>query len=312
MEDKTDIGAKIRRSDAFKSLQSEKAVSDCLKKYGWGVLQSPYYVDPKTAKARELDVTGSAYWRKDRKSGDLIARVNLFVEVKSNSDYHILCGGPAKVQTHFNANEHWLGYSEETTRRIEELLSRSNLGFEQIKKILQRIERIAFPSDTMRTSTLRIDPPAASENYSAFRETNGTAEKELDNSVLWRAVLALRSAIQAAQIDIIDGFIGDLATDLEAARRSKSAVENGLSSVESHACRLNLYVPIVVIQSRIWSASDELPKEMKWARLVQYNTFGSPDGWIDVVQSRHFEHYVDAITKHFKSAFKRSRAKRWM
>lgn len=312
MEDSATIEKKISRSEAFKSLRSEMKVAECLERYGWNVRHSPYYIDPKTGKAREIDVTGSAYWNKPLKSGQLSVRVNLFVEVKSNSDFHILCAGPSGKQSSFNANEHWLGYSEETMDRIESSLHNFNLNFDSVKKILHHVEKIAFPRSTMRTSSLRIAPPPATALFSAFRETNGSGEKDLDNSVLWRAVQALRSAVQGSQADLIDALESDLETDLEAARRTKEPIERALFSVESHACRLNLYLPIVVLQSRIWSAHADEPHELKWVRLVQYDTFGGTSGWVDVVNDRHFEQYIHEISKHFVSAFTKARAVRQM
>lgn len=312
MEDCTTIEKKLGRSDAYRSLRSEKVISSCVERHGWRSRQGPYYTDAKTGKSREIDLVGSAYWKKSLKSGDLVARVNLFIEVKSNSDFHVVCAGAADHQKHFNSNEHWIGYSQEALNRIESALTKFNMGFEQVKKILQRVENIAFPRNIMRTSSLRISPHPASESYSAFRETNGSTEKDLDNSVLWRAVLALKSAIQSAQADLVDGLLGDLATDLEVARRKNKPFESMLLSVESNACRLNLYVPVVVIQSRIWSADGEVPRELEWVRLVQYSTFGAAEGWVDVVNQRHFDKYIEAVSAHYGSAFKRSRAKRWM
>lgn len=219
MTDHPSLIEKIRSSEAYRSLRAEQDVASCLTRHGWSATHSPYYVDLKTDKPRELDVTGSAYWHKPRKSGDIVARVNLFVEVKTNSDFHILCAGPVAAQSQFGANEYWIGYSEETQSRIESLLTRLRVDHDGIKQFLHAAETVAFPRHTMRTSVLRVDPPPIGNSFSAFRETNGKTEKDIDNSVLWRAASALRSAIHSAQNGLVDALESDLAIDLEYSRR---------------------------------------------------------------------------------------------
>lgn len=71
-------------------------------------------------------------------------------------------------------------------------------------------------------------------------------------------------------------------------------------------------MPVVVLQSRIWSAHSTEPEELKWFRLVQYSTFGGAEDWIDVVNQRHLEEYLEASSRYFERAFRKVRAKRWM
>lgn len=312
MTDQTSLNEIIKRSDAYKSLRAEQDVNACLVRLGWRTTQSPYYLDKKTGKLRELDIVASGYWLKPLKAGDLIAKVSIFVEVKTNSDFHILCSGVAAKPFAFESNEHWIGYSEEAGRKIEERLSRFNLENETVLDFIHHVEKIAFPKHTMRTSALRLKPPPVEHCFSAFRETNGKSEKDLDNSVLWRATLALRSAVQSAQEELNESLATDLATDLEAARREKLPFQSATGTIEQHACSLNLYLPIVVIQSRIWSAQSANPEELKWIRLVQYGTFGNTQDWVDVVNFNHLEEYMNAQSKYFDRLFRKARAKRWM
>ena len=177
---------------------------------------------------------------------------------------------------------------------------------------LHKVERVAFPRHKMRTSTLRIEPPPVEHCFSAFRETNGKSEKDLDNSVLWRAVLALRSAVASSKAERIDGLACDFNVDLEVARRQKLPFKSALGTIDIHARSIYLYLPIVIIQSRIWSAHSTNPEELRWARLIQNGTFGDTQDWVDVVNFSYLEEYLRTQSNHFEYAFRKARAKRWI
>lgn len=247
MTDRASINEVLKGSEAYKSLRAEQEVAACLGRLGWCTTQSPYYLDGKTGKLRELDIVATGYWQKPRKAGDLVAKVNLFIEVKTNSDFHILCAGSTAKPSAFESNEYWIGYSEETLKRVEEQLSRFHMEHEEVLNFLHKVERVAFPRHTMRTSVLRLEPPPVIHCFSAFRETNGKADKDLDNSVLWRAVSALRSAVASSKAERMDGLAVDLSSDLEVARRLKLPFQSAMYTIDSHARSINLYLPIVVI-----------------------------------------------------------------
>jgi hypothetical protein len=312
MTGRMDISQLLKSSEAYRSLKAEQDVAACLARLGWQTTQSPYYVDGKTTKPRELDVAASGYWKKPRKAGDLVARVDLLIEVKTNSDFHILCAGQTSGPFGFAGNEHWMGYSEETRTKLEEQLSRFQLKNNEILDFIHKVERVAFPRHTMRTSVLRVKPPPIEYCFSAFRETNGKTDKELDNSVLWRATMALRSAVVSAKVERVDGLAIDMATDLEVARRRKLPFKSAMGTINRHACMINFYLPIVVMESRIWSTQSAEPEELKWVRLIQFGTFGNMQDWVDVVNLNHFEEYLQTQTEYFGRAFGRARAKRWI
>lgn len=312
MTDRASINEILKGSEAYKSLRAEQEVAACLGRLGWHATQSPYYLDGKTGKSRELDIVATGYWRKLRKAGDLVAKISLFIEVKTNSDFHILCAGSTAKPSTFGNNEYWIGYSEEARKRIEEQLSRFHMEHEEILNFLHKVERVAFPRHTMRTSVLRLEPPPVIHCFSAFRETNGKSDKDLDNSVLWRAASALRSAVSSSKAERTDGLAGDLSVDLEVARRQKLPFQSAMGTIDRHTCSINLYLPIVVIQSRIWSAQLTDPEELRWARLIQFGTFGDTQDWVDVVNFNHIEEYLRTQSEYFEHAFRKVRAKRWI
>lgn len=305
-----DLTKMIASSDAYRSLVAERDVATHLRTLGWRSSQSPYYTDILTGKAREIDVIATRYWEKPRKSRDILARVNLFVEVKSARDFHILCAGEAASQCSFGSNEHWLGYSSKALVRIEERLLAFRLEHALVKRFMHRVEQIAFPRNTMRTASLRAKPVNAQYCFSAFRETNGKLEKDLDNSVLWRAASALRSSVRSAQNDIVEAMLEDINIDLEVAcRRKIDPIEMASGTIERHACTLNLYSPAIIVDSYLWSAQDDNPLEIEWFRFVQLGTYGELLWWVDVVNRRYLNNYFQALSKHFEEFFRTVRAK---
>lgn len=312
MKDRASLNEILKGSEAYKSLRAEQEVTACLVRLGWRTTQSPYYLDGKTGKFRELDIVASKYWGKPRKAGDLVAKVSLFIEVKTNSDFHILCAGPTAKPFAFGNNEYWIGYSEETRKRVEEQLSRFHMEREEVLNFLHKVEKVSFPKHTMRTSVLRLKPPPVEHCFSAFRETNGKSDKDLDNSVLWRAASALRSAVESAKAARMDGLAIDLSTDLEVARRQGQPFQYAMDTIDRHACAIHLYLPIVVIQSRIWSTQLAEPEELRWVRLVQFGTFGDAQGWVDVINFNHVEEYLRTQSEYFERAFRKAHAKRWI
>lgn len=300
----------LKGSEAYKSLRVEQEVAACVAQLGWITTQSPYYLDVKTGKLRELDIVATGYWQKPNKTGDLLAKVNLFIEVKTNSDFHILCAGSIAKSPPFENNEYWIGYSQETLAKIEQQLGRFHMEHEEILNFLHKVEMIAFPQDAMRTSILRLKPPPIKHCFSAFRETNGKSDKDLDNSVLWRAASALRSAVASSKAERMEGLAGDLGTDLEVARRLRLPFQSAMGTIDIHVRTINLFLPIVVIQSRIWSTLGNDPEELKWVRLIQFGTFGDTQDWVDVVNYNHVEEYLRTQSEYFENSFKKVRAKR--
>jgi hypothetical protein len=309
MEGSQPFEVQLASSDAFRAFRAEHAVVEAAREHRWPVSHGPLYLDSLTNKLRELDVAGRRIWKKPRKSGEIYARVHLLVEVKSASGYHVLCAGAAPWHGRFGENEYWIGYCEQSQRAMASVAEEFGLTPEQTREFIHKAEKICFPRHTMLTSVLRICPMPVEHCYSAFREANLKAEKELDNSVLWRAVSALRSAIASERLASIEAVVSDLRIDMEVARRHKKPISTYTFGVESRGSAIDLYIPVVVIGSRLWSAAGASPEELKWFRLVEKTLSGDSTRWTDVVNERYFGDYLARLGDHLGRQFKRARAK---
>ena len=78
-------------------------------------------------------------------------------------------------------------------RLVTELVTRGAKP-RQVESFLERVQSLAYPKHRWRTLPVRIDDPEVERRYSAFRETTIGATRDLDSSVLWKAVCQLQSA----------------------------------------------------------------------------------------------------------------------
>ncbi len=303
MADSKTLEEKLAASEAFRTLRAEREVVDALTRHGWDARHSPFYRDGVTGKFRELDATARRIWHSVERKPPITARVHLFVEVKSAREFHILCASAAASSRRFQANEYWLGYCEDTLAQLAGAAAEFGLKPSQVKDFIHGVEKICFPKHTMRVAPFRIDAMPAVNSYSAFRETNIGAEKDLENSVLWRALTGVRSAITRSKSEMVEGIVGDARVDMEVARRNRKGPLAYTGVIESRASAIDLYVPIVVIESRLWSAERESPAELPWFRLVENTLYGGSENWADVVNNRHLDSYLAALSEYFGGTF---------
>lgn len=302
MTESNPIDKKLAHSDAFHSIRAEHTALNTLHAHGWQPVHSPYYKDMISEKIREFDLAGRQIWRKKIKDKELIARINIYVEVKSASAFHILCAGKT-AQHSFGNNEYWPGYCDETKLKIQSALDSYGISLPKSRDYIHKLEKLIFPKSTMLTAPIRITPMPAEQCYSAFRETDTKNEKDLDNSVLWRAISVLRSAINSAKNRSINNLLSNFMLDLEVCRRQKIDFDLALNSVEASSRAIDFYIPLVLIESRLWSALNHEPEEIPWFRFVQHNTYDSSGNWTDVINSKHLDSYLSELSLYLEKTF---------
>lgn len=310
MSRSSELLTKLINSSAYRSIRAEQDVVACLRSHKWLASQSPFYRDSTTGKTREIDAVGIRSWEKKRKNDSISAQTNLYIEVKSAKDSHLLLSGSTKAPDQFKSNEYWIGYDEETIEAVSRMLDKVGFDNEMTRKFLHGLEKTAFPRDTMRTSELRVAPYPDVQCFSAFRETNIGADKDLDNSVLWRAFTALRSAVDSKKKQLIEHLISDLSLDIEVAQRDNDdPIDAGFFTIERRSSHIKFFHPIVVIDSMLWSVVDGQPIELPWFRFVQINSDGHVEWWCDVVNSSSFGKLSDSMTKYYERTFRHIRTK---
>ncbi|WP_447731521.1 hypothetical protein [Aeromonas veronii] len=299
MTESKPIDKKLAQSDAFHSIKAEHTALNILNTHGWKPIHSPYYKDMISGKLRELDLAGRQIWCKNIGKHELIARIHIYVEIKSAPAFHILCAGET-AQHSFGNNEYWPGYCDETKLKIQSALDSYGISLSKSRDYLHKLDKLIFPKSTMLTAPIRIQPMPADECYSAFRETDTNKEKDLDNSVLWRAISTLNSAINSAKNESINKLLSNFTLELEMCRRKKADLTLSLGAVESHSRIIDFYIPLVLIESRLWSALNHDPEEIPWFRFVQNNTYGASGNWTDVINLKYLDTYLSDLAKYLE------------
>src|ERR1043165_656469 len=90
MSTQTQLDEKLAGCASANSLRMEASVAQILQKLRWSTVQGPYYNDPLTGKAREIDVVGQQLWRHSGSVPDRRSTIQFVVECKSIKGWHIL------------------------------------------------------------------------------------------------------------------------------------------------------------------------------------------------------------------------------
>lgn len=291
-----DIKTKLINSDSISNIFTELRVYELLKQNKWRVIHSPYYLDPETNKLRETDVCARQIW--ETKKGKIKLRFNLISECKSLKDYHIL--GTCltdNLLTITSYTEYWLGLeSYKHYSSLKAILSKNPKFNTSLDKFINEVDKKAFPNDLMTISNLRFNKPLCDIPVcNSFKETNIGSEKNLENSVVWKAGLSLNSVIQSC----INKNWKNLDSNLNAGYLYENLEEythNLWFYVESELNVLEVYHPVLIVDSNLWIIQEGQLIETPYFRLIQSNYLGHIKRWFDVVSLANSETYFETLT----------------
>src|SRR5205823_685038 len=145
-------------------------------------------------------------------------------------------------------------------------------------------------------------PMAAPHVASTFTETNTNSAKDIDISVLWRAISSVRSAAIAARNRAHKTAFQILTTESDAGR----PIPMNLMMQWNHASReVNIWQYVVARGGQLWALGGTDVAPIKWARLVRMQD-GRRDSWYDVATYAAAPSYFRDITAHFASCLERN------
>lgn len=299
---------KIIKSTSWNSLLAERQVSDILAKHKWHSVHSSYYADPDTNKLREIDVVARQTWVRKGKNTNNYAQLAMVIECKSAAGYHVIT---STINEPKWATPHkvWIGMEDEFTLPITKALVSAGLCDDEITKVLNIFKKKAYPNQVMKGRSLVIDPLPAPFHTCGYRETNLGSEKELDNSVVWKAHLTLSSTLRSMRDGNIDIALADLPLFVEGARRHKlDVVQEAVDHLLIGLSIIYLYHPVIVVDAPIWAINNDLPQRIGWCRFHRQSAYGHSDWWFDLVNSEAFPSYANDTTLHYAKAFRHARA----
>jgi hypothetical protein len=311
MNEHENVATKLLRSVAVRSLQAEQEVADLLSNADWSADHGHVYKDPDTGKIREIDVFAYRDHSRSRRQRTQSVGLRVLVEVKSIREFHLVFAPRLTVEEMLRyvlgdsdaGNYEWIGWHEGA---LASALDTATAAPADVASTIRLFRRACFnKSGGMRASEMLLPPPEIQYRSSAFRETNVGTEKDVDASVLWRALLTLDSAVAAEKIDTIRAQVDQIARKASAASllqesMTDAAEEDILDCVGFVA----VYHPIVVVESRLWMSVGGELKEIQNCRFFRRDG-DQPDRWYDVVTLSSFPAFVSELTSHYDAQLRK-------
>jgi hypothetical protein len=308
----SDFERKLATCASANSLRMEAAIATTLRKLRWLPEQSAYYLDPATAKPREIDVAARQFWRRSTSAGERDAVISLIVECKSIKGWNLLFYPARPLKRHDRRSEYWFGAEIEFhPDRIVAALSGAGMSVEEIShtRELLRIQLINRSADDR---WFILDVPSPKERATAFRETNVESEKdEIDKSVLWRAMQATQSALNSIlhssfEASIANIKLGLLLEEYNPANKPVAAALWAFKELQ----RTSHFHPVVVVEAPLRVLAGATLRKVPWLRLEQRMFSAEDDRWVDVVNVEAFATYAAYISREYEKGMRAAHGRR--
>jgi len=297
-----DLGTKLRLSRSIESLAAEQTVAAELNELGWCASHGMFYVDPVTAKSRELDVIAYQIWQTDEP--EMACTIRTLIECKSAKDFHLVFASTPQNMSRNILTSWWIG-DPLVTSEVFSALGSSGIGAMELAELRHECDAMVHLSDSLDPLPLRT-----SRVGTTFRETSIGGEKDLENSVLWRAILTLRSASDALRLRQTETRKEQLVrAALDAridGRPIRAELQAEFQMLLSHR---EYYQRVVVIESTLWILSDGALVRVPWCRFEQRDAWDKAYEWVDVVTREAFRDYAQQFTSQFANILAKQGAK---
>jgi hypothetical protein len=285
---------KLINSSAINSLRQELNIFKKLKRLGWGVEHSPYYLDTSTGKYREIDISARKYWirKKEEDIEKFSFGINFIIECKSINNYQIVVCNEQNSESGSYLENNWIGDDGQNNYpKTIKLLQKHNIKDSDIQETLKAFHKQLFPEGIIRYFDYKLESFKI-PTYCAFRETNIGTTKEMENSVVWKAYQSLYSVIRSYKANVwedIDYELYNIENEeyLSSYKSRLIELKRSLFSTSEH---FEIIHPILVLESKLWELKDNNISEIKYCRLIFQENSGF-NTWIDIVDYKHLDDY---------------------
>lgn len=311
-----ELEKKLLSSTAIVTAKMESNVCRSCNALNWKAMQGIYYQDLNHTKYRELDVCATQKWKYNEDNNQAISiSLNILVEVKTMAGYHLIFDTlDSDPLPNFQSDYcDWVGYSvDDKKSKIANLLANEGIHQDNIHSIIDAIYNAGYPDGSMKLWQLLIDPSKSKYFSGSFRETNIGSEKELDNSVLWKACQSLWSSIESFVESNFQNYLSDLEVDALVARQTNNYESWFELSIENRSSFASLFHPVVVTEAQLWrlSSSGEEIEQIDSTRLFFRDHKGHTIRWFDVVHIESFDSWIADTTQQYEDELIARGAKR--
>lgn len=302
------LEARLLKSDAYKTLSQELTVHNHFQKRKWLVVNSCFYDDPKEKKIREIDIVATMGVGLKKKHG--VTRVHAVAECKSMAGFHVIANDWCDTSNEEQCTISWFGSNKENREFLLHTLIDCDVPSESITYLMSKFDLWFPPYQPRSISHLEFEPYGEWSGCSGFKETNIGSEKDLDNSVIWRASQSLKSATTSFTNMHNEMQRHEFLTTFRAI--SKNEYPKNHSRLTKYFNEmvnlLDFYHPFIVTDAKLWISNGKGLKETGVLRLYEREIMDEISWWFDVVSYRNIEKYITGLCTHYESL---ARTKKW-
>ena len=303
---KESLQDKLISSDSLRSLRDETTIAQSLSELGWNATVGPTYADAITNKSREIDVRARRHWATASKP-KLNAKITLLCESKRMDGFHLVfADSPSKIPSRLISMAHtvWLGdSSRENDAMLADILVKLGMKSNNCDRFIDSLESISHPDGSALVSKLMISPFKGLPSATTFKETSIKSEKDIDNSVLWRACQALNSVMTACK----NSLRADIQDDLEFAARfgklNKTFIKDFTEAYIRKVSVIQIFHPVVVVDAKLWMVRADELEQVPTCRFIQRSASDEEVTWYDVVSRVEFDSYAKTMSKYYEQEF---------
>lgn len=303
------IKEKLLGCPSIKSLRDETSIAKTLSSLGWHSTVGPVYFDVSTNKLREVDVRARRSWV-TKSENPIQVNVQLLCETKTMSGYHIIfADSPSQTPKSLLAMSYavWAGnFGRENQDIMLESFTRAGIEQDSADRLIDSFRQISYPDGFERVQPFKTAPPDVPYSATTFKETSVDKEKELDNSVLWRASLVLNSVMESCR----KHFDEETKLEFEFAAKhgvmNNSFIETFAGAYQRRVSGLKLFHPVIVLDASLWMTSGDDIIETSCCRLIQRSATDDAVLWYDVVTRDGFADYAKSVTEYYDNKFIRA------
>jgi len=294
----------LHGTDALNSLMSEMEIVKIFQDSQWAVTHGFYYNDPKENKVREIDIKAVQWWNRKVKGNSQNLKLNIIAECKSLKGTNIIIAPyhPQGFEKEPRIS-HWIGWdSEEEHGLLQAEMVRLGVPIKFIRDYNKEFSKKAFQDGEAKVAGLLVDPPAAVFQTTAFREISSKREKDLDSSVLWRAVQGVSSAVESCYLGAKTGAgeLVELAVRFGDKANQPRYREGIISAFDTSSNYVEIWHPVVVLDADLWVLNKKELVKVEWFRFGPFKSIDSNFLWSDVVSQKCLSKYVNYVSNYYK------------
>lgn len=243
-----------------------------------------------------------------------VTRVHAVGECKSMTGFHVISSEWKSSYEDDQYTFSWFGGIKENRDYLAKILIECEIPPASINYLMQKFDLWFPPNQPKSIFELQFDPFGGWPGCSGFKETSIGSEKDLDNSVIWRASLALKSAVtsfinlhnEEHRYDYLTTFRGTPKRSFP--QNHKDLVKH----FNKYVNIVDIYHPFIVTDANLWISDEKGLRKTDVLRIYERQIMDEIGWWFDVVTYKYAKEYVDGLCTHYIGEARKRRMVKYM